>query len=177
MLNFLILGIAVIWCYSFTKLTGAEGKCTADSLLTFLFYFIYFYLLFYSYYILRRWLRTTRQTTSSITSSLAPEEARPVATLGTTKRRCLHICTLWCCMDVILSMDVLLCMDVMNIVMFEWMCWILWCLNECVEFGCTVYCVCKLCRFYNSSCAGYTIFCNLFKTQTNLRRLEWAVVD
>jgi hypothetical protein len=32
MLTLLILGIAVIWCYSFTKLTGARGKYTACSL-------------------------------------------------------------------------------------------------------------------------------------------------
>jgi hypothetical protein len=31
-LTFLILGIAVIWCHSFTKLTGAEGKFTVGSL-------------------------------------------------------------------------------------------------------------------------------------------------
>jgi hypothetical protein len=31
-LTFLILGIAVIWCHSFTKLTGAGGKCTVGSL-------------------------------------------------------------------------------------------------------------------------------------------------
>jgi hypothetical protein len=35
------------------------------------------------------------------------------------------MCSLWTCIDVILSMDVMLCMDVMNIVMFELMCWIL----------------------------------------------------
>jgi hypothetical protein len=28
MLTFLILGIAVIWCHSFTKFTGAGRKCT-----------------------------------------------------------------------------------------------------------------------------------------------------
>jgi hypothetical protein len=31
MLTFLILGIIVIWCHSFTKLTGARGKCESDS--------------------------------------------------------------------------------------------------------------------------------------------------
>jgi hypothetical protein len=67
----------------------------------------------------------TRQMTSSTTSSIASEEARPAAILGTTKRRCLDMCSLWTCIDVILSMDVMLCMDVMNIVMFELMCWIL----------------------------------------------------
>jgi hypothetical protein len=119
MLNFLILGIAVIWCHSFTKLTGTRGKCIACSLLNFLLYFIPFYLLFYSSYILRMWLRTTRQTTSSTTSSIAPKEAPPMVILDTTKCPCLHMCSLWICMDIILSMDVMLCMDVMNIVMFE----------------------------------------------------------
>jgi hypothetical protein len=42
-----------------------------------------------------------------------------MAILDTTKCRCLHMCSLWTCMDVILSMDVMLYMDVMNIVMFE----------------------------------------------------------
>jgi hypothetical protein len=32
MLTFLILGIAVIWCHSFTKFIGAEGKYTTGSL-------------------------------------------------------------------------------------------------------------------------------------------------
>jgi hypothetical protein len=32
MLTFPILRIIVIWCHSFTKLTGAGGKCIADSL-------------------------------------------------------------------------------------------------------------------------------------------------
>jgi hypothetical protein len=100
-------------------------KCTTCSLLNFLFYFEPFYLLFYSSYILCWRLRMTRQTTSSTTSSIASEEARSAAILGTTKRRCLHMCSLWTCIDVILSMDVMLCMDVMNIVMFELMCWIL----------------------------------------------------
>jgi hypothetical protein len=31
-LTFLILRIAIIWFHSFTKLTGARAKCTADSL-------------------------------------------------------------------------------------------------------------------------------------------------
>jgi hypothetical protein len=31
-LTSLILGITVIWCHSFTKLTGVEGKCTTGSL-------------------------------------------------------------------------------------------------------------------------------------------------
>jgi hypothetical protein len=60
MLTFLILGIVVIWCHSFTILTGAEGKCTAGSLLNFLLYFVPFYLLFNSSYILHIRLRTTR---------------------------------------------------------------------------------------------------------------------
>jgi hypothetical protein len=94
-------------------------KCTTGSLLHFLFYFEPFYLLFYSSYILCRRLRMIQKTTSSTTSSIASEEARPAVILGTTKHRCLHMCSLWTCIDVILSMDV------MNIVMFELMCWIL----------------------------------------------------
>jgi hypothetical protein len=31
-LTFLVLGNTVIWCHSFTKFTGAKGKCTAGSL-------------------------------------------------------------------------------------------------------------------------------------------------
>jgi hypothetical protein len=31
-LTFLVLGNTVIWCHSFTKLTGAKGKCTAGLL-------------------------------------------------------------------------------------------------------------------------------------------------
>jgi hypothetical protein len=34
MLTFLILGIAIIWCHSFTKLTNAGGKCTATGSLS-----------------------------------------------------------------------------------------------------------------------------------------------
>jgi hypothetical protein len=32
MLTFFILGIAVIWCHFFTKLTGGGEKCTTGSL-------------------------------------------------------------------------------------------------------------------------------------------------
>jgi hypothetical protein len=39
MLAFLILGIVVIWCHSFTKLTSVEGKCIAVGSLFKLFYF------------------------------------------------------------------------------------------------------------------------------------------
>jgi hypothetical protein len=39
MLTFLILGIAVNWCHSFTKLIGAEGKCTVGGSLSKLVYF------------------------------------------------------------------------------------------------------------------------------------------
>jgi hypothetical protein len=37
MLTFLILGIAVIWCHSFTKFTSTGGKCTAAGSLSKLF--------------------------------------------------------------------------------------------------------------------------------------------
>jgi hypothetical protein len=111
-----------------------------------------------------RRLRTTRQTTLSTISSIASEETQLVTILGTTKCRCLHMCLLWTCMDVILFMDVMLHMGVMNIVMFEWMCWILWYLNECVGYYDVwmdvLYNI--ICRFCNSSCADYPIFCNFF---------------
>jgi hypothetical protein len=191
MLNFLILGIVVIWCHSFTKLTSVGGKYTAGSLLNFLLYFVPFYLLFYSSYILRRWLRMTRQMTSSTTSSIAPEEARSTVILGTTKHRCLHMCSLWTCMDVILSMDVMLYMHVMKIVTFEWMCWILWCLNECVGYFDVWMNVSDLdvCRdilyIVCANCAGFIIpavLVILFSTKKIKPRLiydgwGWAVVD
>jgi hypothetical protein len=178
-LTFLILGITVNWCHSFTKLTGTRGKCTATGLLSklFLLCFEHLYLFIYSSYILRNRLRTTRQTTSSTTSLIASEEARSAAILcitpkeeaqltvilDTTKCRCLHVftldlwsygCSLWAC-------DLWSCvvygswlwMNVLDIVIFEWMCWILWYLNKCV------YCV----WFCNSSCAGYTVL-GLFTT-------------
>jgi hypothetical protein len=163
-LTFLILGIAIIWCHYFTKLTCVGGKCTTCSL-----YFVHFYLLFYSSYIFRRSLRMTWQMTSSTTSSISPEEARSVAILGTTPEEearltvILGTTKLWS-LDLYVYMDLwsylwmfMLCMDVMNIVKFEWMCWILWCLNECV-YECSIYCLCKLCRIFNSSCADYTVF-------------------
>jgi hypothetical protein len=96
---------------------------------------------------------------SSTTSSISPKEAWTAAILG-SKHRCQNVFDLnlygyiWC--------DVLYECDVMNIVIpygFP-------CLNLCVGFGCiygcTVYYVNLLCRFCNSSCAGYTIFCNFF---------------
>jgi membrane glycosyltransferase len=110
-LTFLIFGIVVNWCNSFTKLIGAGGKCTTAGSLSklFLLYFEPLYLLIYSSYILRSQLWTTRQTTLSITSSIALEEARSTvilctileeeearltAILGTTECRCLHLFTL-----------------------------------------------------------------------------------
>jgi hypothetical protein len=93
-LIFLILGIAIIWCHYFTKLTSAGKNAHQVHFLNFLLCFVHFHLLFYSSYILRRRLWTTRHITSSTTSSKAPEEARPAAILGTTKRRCLHVFTL-----------------------------------------------------------------------------------
>jgi hypothetical protein len=138
--------------------------------LNFLFCFLPFYLLFYSSYILRRWLRMIRQMTSSTSSttseeaqlmvilSSAPEEARLAAILGTTKYRCLHVFTLdlWSCLWILCC----ICM---------W--WILWSLNECVGYYDlwmnvldldvymnVLYIICAMRKFYNSSCAGYTIF-------------------
>jgi hypothetical protein len=58
--------------------------------------------------------------------------------------------------------DVVKRSDVMNIVILYRFAY----LNECVRFGCvygcTIYYVNLMCRFYNSSCPGYTIFYNFF---------------
>jgi hypothetical protein len=43
-LTFLILGIAVIWCHSFTKLTHDGGKCTSAGSLSKLFTLVYTFL-------------------------------------------------------------------------------------------------------------------------------------
>jgi hypothetical protein len=158
-LTFLIIGIAIICCHSFTKLTDAGGKCRADALLKFLLSFVSFDLLFYSPYILHRRLQTTRQMTSSTTSSIAPKEARTVEILG-SKHRCENVFDLnlygyiWC--DVVYVRDVVNRCDVMNIMILYGFA----CLNECVGFGCgcIVYYVNLWCRFCNSSCVGYIIF-------------------
>jgi hypothetical protein len=107
-ITFLILGIVVIWCHSFTKFISAGRNAQQQvHFLNILLWFVPSYLLFYLSYILRSRLRTTRQTSSSTTSSIAPEEARPTAILGTTleeearlamilstnKCRCLHVFT------------------------------------------------------------------------------------
>jgi hypothetical protein len=89
-LTFLIISIVVIWCRSFTKLTSAGGKFTADLLLNILLYFVFFYLLFYSSYILHRRLWMTRQMNSSTTSSITPEEARTTVILG-CKCQCVNV--------------------------------------------------------------------------------------
>jgi hypothetical protein len=152
-LTFLIIGIAVIWCHSFTKPTSAGGKYTAGSLLNFLLCLVSFYLLFYSSYILHKQLRMTWQMTSSTTSLTAPEEAWTAEILG-SKHRCENVLDLnlygyiWC--------DVVNGCDVMNIViLYE-----IACLNECVWFECIVYYVNLLCRFYNSNCDGYNVSSN-----------------
>jgi hypothetical protein len=166
-ITFLIIGITVIWCHSFTKLADVGGKSTTVSLLNFLLCFISFYLLFYLSYILRRWLLLTQQMTSSTTSSIALEEARTAAILG-SKRWCENVFNLnlygyiWC--DVANRCDVANGCDIMNILILYGFA----CLNECFGFrcvyGCIVYYVNLLCRFFNSSCVGYTIFC---KTKFN----------
>jgi hypothetical protein len=81
-LTFLIIGTTVIWCHSFTKLTGVGGKSTAGLFLNVLLCFVSFYLLFYSSYIIRRRLQTTRQTNSSTITSIAPEVARTTTIFG-----------------------------------------------------------------------------------------------
>jgi hypothetical protein len=48
-----------------------------------------------------------REMISSATSSIALEEAHTEAILG-CRRRCLYMCSLWTCMDVMLCMDVVL---------------------------------------------------------------------
>jgi hypothetical protein len=35
-----------------------------------------------------------------------------------------------------------------------------------------LYIICAMCRFCNSSCAGYIVFCNIFIVQPYLLRLE-----
>jgi hypothetical protein len=114
--------------------------------------------------------------TSSTTSLTAPEEARPaailgtaseearlVAILGTTKCRCLHVFTL----NLYVHMDLWSCLRILCCVC---MWWILWSLNECIEY-CdlwmnvlyldvyidVLYIMYTMYIFYNSSCAGYTV--------------------
>jgi hypothetical protein len=161
MLTFIIIGFPVIWCHSFTKLTGVEGKCIVGSLLNFLLCFVSFYLLFYSSYILRMWLRTIRQMTSSTTSSIASKETRTTTILG-SKHQCENVFDLklygyiWC--DGVYGCDVVNGCDVINIVILYGFA----CLNECVGFVCVyrciVYYVNLLCRFCNFNCAGSYYF-------------------
>jgi hypothetical protein len=100
-----MLGIAVIWCNSFTKLTNARRKFIAGSLsklfiLLCTFLSTLLLILYHS-----QAPSDDPEMTSSTTSSIAPEEAQPVAILGTTpeeearlavildttKCRCLHL--------------------------------------------------------------------------------------
>jgi hypothetical protein len=96
--------------------------------------------------------------TSSIISSIALEEARTAAILG-SKRRCENVFDLDLYgYDVVYRCDVVTQLDVINIVI---LCGFV-CMNECVGFryvyGCIIYYMKLLCRFYNSSCVGYSIF-------------------
>jgi hypothetical protein len=129
-LTFLIIGITIIWCHSFTKLAGARGKSTIGLLLNTLVYFIFFYLLFYSSYILCRRLRMTRQTNSSTTSSIALEEARTTVILGYKLEYveldvdvsiyviCVDVLYGYEC-DVVYGYDVMNYMDVMKYTLYE----------------------------------------------------------
>jgi hypothetical protein len=150
-LTFLVIGITVIWCHSFTKLTGAGGKSTSGLLLNILLCFVSFYLLFYSSYIFCRRLRTTQQTNSSTTSSISPEEAQTTVILD-CKRRCVNALDLdlkqcdvvygwiwmlismflWICECLNLDVDVNVSMNIVIVYGFacwcEWMCWICMCL-------------------------------------------------
>jgi hypothetical protein len=137
-LIFLIIGIAVICCHSFTKLTGVSRKSTTGPLLNISRSFVSFYLLFYSLYILRSRLRTTQQTNSLTTSSISPDEAQTTAIRG-CKRRCVNVLDLdfkqcdvvygwiWMLMSMFL-MNIVKSLDLHVDV------------NECVRFGCVYGC-------------------------------------
>jgi hypothetical protein len=137
-LTFLIIGIAVIWCHYFTKLTGAKGKSTTGLLLNTLVCFISFYLLFYSSYILRRRLQTTQQMNWSTTSSIAPEEVEQrwslVVSVDVWMRMCWN-CDFKQCVVVYGWIWMLMSMFLMNVYGIaywcEWMCWI-WMWINCV---------------------------------------------
>jgi hypothetical protein len=158
--NFLIIGVTINWCHSFTKLIWTRGKFTTYSLLNILFCFVFFYLLFYSSYILRRWLQTTHQPNSLTTSSIAPEEAQTMANL-ICKRRCnlwilnnvilcvwIWICGCWCCvwMNYICECECECCL------------WILWtCMDLDMNVDVYVLCMDKLYMWMWLYCAGFKI--------------------
>jgi hypothetical protein len=158
MITFLILGIAVIWCHSTKLTGVRGKCIAVDSLSKLFTLLCIFLSTQKSSYVLRSWLRTTRQMTSSATSSIALKEARLVAILGTTpkeearlavilgttKCRCLHVFTLdlWSCLWMLCCVCMWwilwslnecfgycdLWMNVLDIVIFEWMCWIWMCI-------------------------------------------------
>jgi hypothetical protein len=188
MLTFLILGIIIIWCHSFTKLTGVGRKCTTGSLsklFTLLCTFLSTLLL-----IIYPSQATSDDPTNDFINNLFNSSrggSTNVDPWYSSKGRltgvdpwyykalisaCVHfrLVWTWSCLWMLCCVY----MDEIKIVMFEWICWILWCLNECVGFGCiygcTVYCVCKLYMFYNSSCV--IPFSTVFKAQTNVRWLR-----
>jgi hypothetical protein len=163
---------------------------------TFLLCFEPLHLLIYSSYILHSRLRTTQQMISLTTSSIATEvarsaailcttpeeEARLTVILGITKCRCLHVftldlwsygCSLWTC-DLWSSVvyGSWLWMNVLDIVIFEWMCCILWYLNECVAYcdiWMNVYIVCD----YVIPTVLVILFC-VKKIQTRLTYNGWV---
>jgi hypothetical protein len=153
-LAFFIIVIIIIWCHSFTKLTGVGGKSVAGLLLQILLCSVYFYLLFYSSYIICRQLWTIQQMNSSATSSIAPEEARTTVILG---------CKLgYVELVVSLDMNVMLCIDMTwwTILCMNMMWWTMLCMDGmkyCVWMWWSILDV-----FLGFKSAGYSYFCNFF---------------
>jgi hypothetical protein len=140
-LTFLILGITIIWCHSFTKLTDAGGKCTTGSLskfFTLLCTFVSTLLL-----ILYPSQVTSNGQANDFINNLFNSSGwgstggdpcysfrgggSTTVILGTTKCRCLHVFTL----DLYVYMVLWSCLWMLCCV---WMWWILWSLNECVGY-------------------------------------------
>jgi hypothetical protein len=138
-LTFLVLGNTVIWCHSFTKFTGAKGKCTAGSLskLFTLLCTILSTLLLILYpsqaasddlandFINNMFNSSGGGSTDSDPLYSSGGGSTGVI-LGTTKHRCLHVFTL----DLYGRDLVYGCY-----VVYIWTWWILWCLNECVGYS------------------------------------------
>jgi hypothetical protein len=138
MLTFFMIGITIIWCHSFTKLTGTGEKSTTGSLLNTLVCFICFYLLFYLSYILRRRFWMIGQT-NSLTTSLIALVCR--VGCGCFNVICMDVLYGYEC-DVVYRYDVMnyivygygvitiLCMDMMKYILYECDTYIL---HECDE--------------------------------------------
>jgi hypothetical protein len=135
-LAFLILGIVINWCHSFTKLTGTWGKCTTGSLsklftLLCTFPSTLLLILYPSQSVsddsgndfINNLFNSSRG--GSIDDDSWYNSRGGGSTYGdpwyhkVSMFPCVHFAL------VILSMDVMYCMHVMNIVKFERICWIL----------------------------------------------------